>query len=161
MATIDGKLRILSGKENGQNIYKILHPQTNSAQVTDFNSAVTSIVNSSAAASAANDSAGNNINTYYLPRVEANTYTLPVTGWATDANETTEYTLYYDIPIQGVTSDDVVMIFIDRNSLAGADDCSFCPTNESMTNAVRVRSVYAPKIAITVQYFVMKGMAAN
>ena len=160
MATIDGKLRILSGKENGQNIYKILHPQTNSAQVTDFNSAVTSIVNSSAAASATNDSAGNTISSYYLPRIETNTYTLPTTGWTRDENETTEYILYYDIPIQGVTSDDVVMIFINKDSLNGADECNLCPMNESMTNAVRVRSTYNPKVTITVQYFVMKGAAS-
>ena len=41
---VNSKIKVLAGKENNQNVYKILHPETTSEQITDFNEASQNLI---------------------------------------------------------------------------------------------------------------------
>lgn len=86
---------------------------------------------------------------------KATSISIPTTGWAND--KSVGYPYYYDLTVTGVTAKDRVEITVAPSSLETAKACGLCPTNETLKNKIRIRSVSAPKAAITAEYWVETG----
>jgi len=87
-------------------------------------------------------------------RPEPAAFTLPVTGWIEDQNETTSpYVHYYDFAVQGLTTAYMAEGVIDRVSGAAARACGLCEEAETLAGAIRFRAVSVPASAITGTYW--------
>lgn len=81
--------------------------------------------------------------------------TIPTTGWRTE-NGVSAYPNYIDIPLDGVSSKDAVVIDISPFSAYFAAQAQFTNT-ESMDGAVRIRAKNVPTAAIKGQWYVIHG----
>lgn len=81
--------------------------------------------------------------------------TIPTTGWGSDS--TAGYPAYYDITVAGVTVKDRANVTIAVGSLATAEACGMCPTNETLAGKIRIRAVSVPTAAISAEYWIEKG----
>lgn len=82
-------------------------------------------------------------------------FTIPTNGWSSDSNAS--YPKYYDIAVTGVTAKDRAEITIAPGSLDTAKACGLCPTNETLTNKIRVRSASVPTATIAAEYWIENG----
>jgi hypothetical protein len=94
--------------------------------------------------------------------------TIPVKGWASDEveddgtedgdePETDSYPYYLDIPIEGLTAKDRVDVTVAASSASAAEGCGLCPTTETLSGALRLRSASEPTETITAEYWVIYG----
>lgn len=94
--------------------------------------------------------------------------TIPVKGWASDEveddetedgdePETDSYPYYLDIPIEGLTAKDRVDVTVAASSASAAVSCGLCPTTETLSGALRLRSASEPTETITAEYWVIYG----
>ncbi len=83
------------------------------------------------------------------------TVIIPVTGWGTDEN--TSYPYYYDIPVAGITAKDRADITIAPDSIETAITCELCPSNETLTDKIRIRATSIPAKSIAAEYWVTDG----
>lgn len=93
---------------------------------------------------------------YILQAKDLNSYgtgTIPTTGWST-INGKYKYSINITIP--NVTSDNIVNMTIDKDSVDVALRANMCPTNESFTGGITVYSMFIPKSAINFTYTVLK-----
>lgn len=81
--------------------------------------------------------------------------TIPTTGWRTE-NGVSAYPNYIDIPLDGVSLKDAVVIDISPFSAYFAAQAQFTNT-ESMDGAVRIRAKNVPTAAIKGQWYVIHG----
>lgn len=81
--------------------------------------------------------------------------TIPVTGWSSD--DAADYPQYYDIDVAGVTARDRAEVTIAPGSISTAVDCGLCPTNETLADKIRIRSIDVPAAAITAEYWIEDG----
>ena len=86
-------------------------------------------------------------------RPDPTAFTLPATGWTLDANETSPYVYYYDLPVSGVTTATMAEGLIDRGSGTTARDCGLCEEAETVSGGIRFRARSAPANAITGVYW--------
>lgn len=80
-------------------------------------------------------------------------FTLPVTGWAQDAEETSGYIYYYDFAVNGLTTAYMAEGIIDRASGDAARGCGLCEEAETLEGKIRFRARSAPGSAITGVYW--------
>ncbi len=81
-------------------------------------------------------------------------FTLPITGWVLDNNETSVWKYYYDLSAAGITAADIVQVVFTRTSLATAQECGMCINNESFAGIVRLRAEKVPTAAISGEYWI-------
>lgn len=83
------------------------------------------------------------LNEYMLSAEEFNTYgtgTISTSGWVSN---TGDYAYKTNVLINSATSNDIINIYIDKDSLDVANICELCATNESYDGGV---TLYAKKI---------------
>lgn len=81
--------------------------------------------------------------------------TIPTSGWVED--DTAGYPNYVDIPAQGITSADRLIVVIAAEHQALAASCKICRTCESMEGAIRIRAGTIPTAAIQAVYWLDEG----
>ena len=95
------------------------------------------------------------MNTVKADKENAVSITIPVTGWNSDS--TANYPYYYDITVAGITTNDGANIAIAVSSLYDASECGLCPTNETLTNKVRIRASSIPTAAMSADLWIRRG----
>ncbi len=83
---------------------------------------------------------------------KAVSFTIPTTDWRT--NSSASYPYYYDIFAMGITAKDRVEITVAPDSIGTVIDCGLCPSNETLTDTVRVRATSKPTKSIKVELWV-------
>lgn len=81
--------------------------------------------------------------------------TIPTSGWVDDKTGTYRY--HKDIPISGITAADRVDLTVAVASMDTAVTCGLCPTSETITNALRIRSAVVPAGSISATYWIHKA----
>lgn len=81
--------------------------------------------------------------------------TILTTGWISDDNE--KYPFYYDISVENITDNDRAEITIAPENLDTAKSCGLCPTNETSTGIIRLRSTDIPTEEIAAEYWLEVG----
>lgn len=89
-------------------------------------------------------------------------FTIPIEGWTPDVSAE-GYTMYYDIPITGLTADDRVDVTAYPISSVVAQVAGFAPV-ESMAGKIRLRVKRLPAAPVSADYTITptySGDAAN
>ncbi len=81
--------------------------------------------------------------------------TIPTTGWSSD--NTVVYPYFYDIQSADVTANDIAEITVLPDSLAAASECGICPTNQTLSGKIRIRSAKIPNNQIQAEYVIYRG----
>lgn len=92
-------------------------------------------------------------------------FTVPAAGWASleieenseGAADMYDYSYYYDLVIDGITAKDRVDVTIAPGSVSTATVCGLCPTTETFTGKIRLRSVSRPNEDIVAEYWLCSG----
>ena len=89
-------------------------------------------------------------------KTTAVTVSIPITGWVTDES-VSYYPYYYDFTVSGAAAGDRASVTIAPASQRAAIDCGICPTNETMTGKIRIRTKRPPAEVIHAEYRIEKG----
>lgn len=81
--------------------------------------------------------------------------TISTSGWSND--NTAVYPYFYDLNVAGITANDIAEIVILPDSLNAAIDCGICPTNQTLTDKIRIRSAKIPVQQIMIEYNIHCG----
>lgn len=81
--------------------------------------------------------------------------TIPASGWV--SGQGGQYPYRYDIPAVGATVNDRADISIAPESVGTAVDCGLCPTTETITGAIRLRSAVKPTADMAAEYWLHQG----
>jgi hypothetical protein len=84
------------------------------------------------------------------------TITIPQESW-TLTEDSANYPYQCDIVVDGVTENDMATITITPDSVYIASNCGICPTSETISGAVRLRSASAPETDIEAQCWISVG----
>lgn len=77
---------------------------------------------------------------------------------AEDADDTmSTFPYYFDLAVEGVTSADHATVTLAPESYSAALACGLCPTNETISGAIRLRAATAPAHSISGEYWVEDG----
>jgi hypothetical protein len=79
--------------------------------------------------------------------------TLPTTGWVASGSD---YDYEYDFADTSITENDIVGIFIDKDSIVDAVTCGLAPANDSYDGGVILYASGAPSVAIVFDYIVWR-----
>jgi len=93
---------------------------------------------------------------YKSDKTTAVSFTIPTTGWETETGNS-YYNKFYDIPVTGITANDIAVITISASSMSVAVECGLCQTNETFIGKIRIRSASIPTNAISAQYCILYG----
>lgn len=80
---------------------------------------------------------------------------ISTTGWNSD--NTAVYPYFYDLNVAGITANDIAEIVILPESLSRAVECGICPTNQTFTDKIRIRSAKIPVQQIMIEYNIQYG----
>ena len=84
--------------------------------------------------------------------------TIPTSGWVYVSSESSDYKYYYQIPVSGLKTDDIVEIFYSRSSIETVLEAGVCPSdNQALSGSFRVYAAAVPAKAINATYVVWKG----
>lgn len=81
--------------------------------------------------------------------------TIQTTGWKSDS--TKDYPQFYDIAVNGLTSQDRAEVTLTLSSLEIAANCGMCRNCETMAGKIRLRAVSVPASDITAEYWIEQG----
>lgn len=89
----------------------------------------------------------------------ATAFSIPATAssWTLDSEETTAYKYYHDVTVEDVTTHDVAIVTISRDSIGSARLCGLCPQNETLAGKIRLRAKSVPTSSIAAEYYVCPG----
>lgn len=93
---------------------------------------------------------------YILQAKDLNEYgtgTITTTNWNTSSGG---YRYQKDISISGLTSNQIINITIDKNSMTTAIDAVLCPTNDSYDGGFTIYAQFIPKSNINFSYTILK-----
>lgn len=88
-------------------------------------------------------------------KAESVSVTIPTSGWNSD--NTAVYPYFYDLKSEGITVNDIAEIVILPESMSTAVECGICPTNQTFTNKIRIRSAKIPGQQIKAEYNIHCG----
>lgn len=81
--------------------------------------------------------------------------TIPTVGWGTDST-VEDYPIYYDVEVDGLTEQDIVMVVVAPVSASVAQSADFTST-QSFDGLFRLRAKQLPADTILAQYHITKG----
>lgn len=109
------------------------------------------------ALSAERDGNNDTIAETYLRKPLTGIFNIVSAAWTEDTKETSEYMLYADITILGVTNKHIPFITLDRTSVGIAAIAGLLNAAETFTNTIRLRCKERPSTTISGSYCVFGG----
>ena len=82
-------------------------------------------------------------------------FTIPTTGWQQDGNY--GYPYYVDLPVSGLTENDVVAVEITPAGQNVAETACFLSSSESLSGVLRLRAKHIPTAALAAYYYIIRG----
>ena len=87
-------------------------------------------------------------------KVTLTAFTIPTTGWQQDGNY--GYPYYVDIPVSGLTENDVVAVEITPAGQNVAETACFLSSSESLPGVLRLRAKHIPTAALAAYYYIIR-----
>ena len=81
-------------------------------------------------------------------------FTIPTTGWQQDGNY--GYPYYVDLPVSGLTENDVVAVEITPAGQNVAETACFLSSSESLSGVLRLRAKHIPTAALAAYYYIIR-----
>ena len=78
-----------------------------------------------------------------------------VEGWIYDDENETGYPYYYDLPVAGVTENNMAVASVPFASQNTAQACGLCPSNNTLTGYVRFYTVAVPSTEIAINLWIL------
>ena len=93
----------------------------------------------------------------YIPRITAIAFNIPVSSWAKNNSETSEFVYYADITASGLTSNDYAEINFSRASQSIVSEANLCASGETLSGKIRLYAEKIPAANISGEYIITKG----
>jgi hypothetical protein len=87
-------------------------------------------------------------------KVTLTAFTIPTTGWQQDGNY--GYPYYVDLPVSGLTENDVVAVEITPAGQNVAETVCFLSSSESLSGVLRLRAKHIPTAALAAYYYIIR-----
>ena len=87
-------------------------------------------------------------------KVTLTAFTIPTTGWQQDGNY--GYPYYVDLPVSGLTQNDVVAVEITPAGQNVAETACFLSSSESLSGVLRLRAKHIPTAALAAYYYIIR-----
>ena len=87
-------------------------------------------------------------------KVTLTAFTIPTTGWQQDGNY--GYPYYVDLPVSGLTENDVVAVEITPAGQNVAETACFLSSSESLSGVLRLRAKHIPTAALAAYYYIIR-----
>ena len=87
-------------------------------------------------------------------KVTLTAFTIPTTGWQQDGNY--GYPYYVDLPVSGLTENDVVAVEITPTGQNVAETACFLSSSESLSGVLRLRAKHIPTAALAAYYYIIR-----
>ena len=87
-------------------------------------------------------------------KVALTAFTIPTTGWQQDGDY--GYPYYVDIPVSGLTENDVVAVEITPAGQNVAETACFLSSSESLPGVLRLRAKHIPTAALAAYYYIIR-----
>ena len=87
-------------------------------------------------------------------KVTLTAFTIPTTGWQQDGNY--GYPYYVDLPVSGLTENDVVAVEITPSGQNVAETACFLSSSESLSGVLRLRAKHIPTAALAAYYYIIR-----
>ncbi len=87
-------------------------------------------------------------------KVTLTAFTIPTTGWQQDGNY--GYPYYVDLPVSGLTENDVVAVEITPAGQNVAETSCFLSSSESLSGVLRLRAKHIPTAALAAYYYIIR-----
>ena len=87
-------------------------------------------------------------------KVTLTALTIPTTGWQQDGNY--GYPYYVDLPVSGLTENDVVAVEITPAGQNVAETACFLSSSESLSGVLRLRAKHIPTAALAAYYYIIR-----
>ena len=87
-------------------------------------------------------------------KVTLTAFTIPTTGWQQDGNY--GYPYYVDLPVSGLTENDVVAVEITPAGQNVAETACFLSSSESLSGVLRLRAKHIPTAALAAYYYFIR-----
>lgn len=91
----------------------------------------------------------------------ATSFSIPVTGWTKDTEETSGYPYHYDLTVEGIGAEDFPIVTVAPSGQATARSCGLCPTCESLAGVIRLWAESVPTTSIAAEYWIVDGKAED
>lgn len=90
-------------------------------------------------------------------------FSIPATGWQKDEEDADDWPYFLDIPVEGLTTQDVAKIYVSRESAAAARSCGICQVTQTLNPAddtgigrIRLWTHTIPETGISAEYQIEK-----
>ena len=87
-------------------------------------------------------------------KVTLTAFTIPTTCWQQDGNY--GYPYYVDLPVSGLTENDVVAVEITPAGQNVAETACFLSSSESLSGVLRLRAKHIPTAALAAYYYIIR-----